>query len=626
MLTVRQHLVNLIFLGKTDEFREVIRNNPDLLSLADPGFNAQSALGPPSAYALDLGLNPIIEDDIDVGVGAVVTPGPELDMDFDQEPDFAPAPGVMVPFHKPLFHEIAFCRHQEMFVALFEVVEELIQEGKISGELLRENMQLFDRNENTIMHLVAAMGSPKAFEYCKKYGARLDVEDGHNRTLAECAATENKIDILNCLIESDIKIDAPSSIGNTSLHHYQSGDMQDSTAIFLLKNGADINACNNENQTPFSLLLVSLLDAQKVDDEAVHRAIFLLEHGSQLKINKNGNEIELLTAVQKSVLLHLITAVQTLESKQEESVNHSAVPRGARQYLCGLLEEKTASFNQAIPYYAAAADAGHVKSFFILGNYYALKQEWDQAFKWYRHAIDLDSKNMISKLGISKTIFLAHEFSQQMTELGKVERETYYQMAMRALTTYLIQNPSEQQKLSAEDCLLLSHLVGTAGNQFDTIPEVSQRRIALKWAFEGYRRAKDPELANLALGDINHFAVLLVSTGSEAEKKYMQHFCQKSLKCAESMIDQSLDQANKLYDIANLLAGKESRTVFIDNKAKLKEAIQKDLVTQGVVGIPAKKPEAGSKDYQPHNLFTKGPKVETGNKPVLPGPKQKPEL
>jgi ankyrin repeat protein len=206
---------------------------------------------------------------------------------------------------EPLFHFAAYYKQQELLFDMFKLADKLIQEGRLEKSVIEAHMQILDHQGQGVLHLVAEMGSPSVLNDCLRYGAGLRAENKSHQTIQERAAVNNRLDILNHLTklkmplpprdideieEAELAdgldeapltrlydINASSSLGNTPLHHYARGGMNDSTGEFLLANGANINALNNANKSPLRLLLMGASDSGfYLTPAQIHKATFLI--------------------------------------------------------------------------------------------------------------------------------------------------------------------------------------------------------------------------------------------------------------------------------------------------------------------------------------------------------------
>lgn len=204
-------------------------------------------------------------------------------------------PGYSIPSFYHIVHLYRY-RHKDnpqSLLKIFHFTKELLDKGFLTKQLLEQRMaDQFIEGEDGILHLLAQLGNRELFELCLEFcnPALIHEESSRHYTLATTAAKFNNIQILKCLSERGIDINAPSSTGHKPLDLYRPiTSMHFTTAKFLIENGANVNADLN---TALASFLNAPLNLTSPRVQVYRQQImFLLEQGATLSFLK-PTEIE----------------------------------------------------------------------------------------------------------------------------------------------------------------------------------------------------------------------------------------------------------------------------------------------------------------------------------------------
>ncbi|MCL1998173.1 MAG: ankyrin repeat domain-containing protein [Turicibacter sp.] len=121
--------------------------------------------------------------------------------------------------------------------------------------LLQKGLSSSARGENTRPKNWRTSHVIEMLDMLLNAGADVDSLNYNLQTpLFVCAANEQNLPLCKHLIQAGAAVDTADSVGNTCLHYAVSANRM-AIARFLLENGADPNAKNNSDETPYSLAL-----------------------------------------------------------------------------------------------------------------------------------------------------------------------------------------------------------------------------------------------------------------------------------------------------------------------------------------------------------------------------------
>ncbi|MDR3477635.1 MAG: hypothetical protein P4M14_06355 [Gammaproteobacteria bacterium] len=545
---------------------------------------------------------------------------------------------------QPLFHLAAYFKQPALLQDMFKLADTLIAAGKLERSIVVAHMQISDHQGRGILHLVAEMGSKEVFDSCLRYGASLTGENTLHQTVAECAAANSRLDILNHLIKLKIPappqdldeveaaeltaelpvlerlydINAPSSIQNTPLHHYHEVGMNDDTAEFLLINGANIHALNQKNKSPLKLILMGASDSGFfLTASQIHKATFLLERGAKLN-DFSLDELENIDHTLKSQF-KTVSRPSAVKKHKGDAQKNIYLPGDEiefkdLQYLRAIIAEKTKDFDEAKWLYSEAAVNGSVGAAIRLSSYYELKEDWENALKWYMSALNTFSH----EVSFDRAVYLAAEYLEQG---GSIDEGFYRDFA------HAILDKQEVYYVSAETHLKLAHWISRLHEDIDGISSDQRIKVALGHAASGYRQAfreRSIEIIEEAEEDINHFMTLRLQHATPSEKNYykrlnvpehhdVNHYYQLSLQLANLNLEElnhDFRRALEWYQIANALAGKNVPDPA--NAVALRKAIKSMLKSEKAAGASL---HGYSIFIQVGGLVVEGPEIFVSKRP-----------
>ena len=164
------------------------------------------------------------------------------------------------------------------------------------------NMDLKDKNGETALHYAVRYhrDSCGVLSCLVKNGADINACANGNCTPLMIASKDGLVNTATFLIKFGAKMDLQDKHGQTALH-YAAFNYRESCDVLscLVKNGANVNACTNDNCTP--LMIAS-------ENFKVNVVTFLVEHGANLDMQDNNFD----TALHYAVSSNTFEVVHTL--------------------------------------------------------------------------------------------------------------------------------------------------------------------------------------------------------------------------------------------------------------------------------------------------------------------------
>ena len=151
----------------------------------------------------------------------------------------------------------------------FNVATFLIEHGA--------NLELQDENGYTALHQAVFSRSPDSCDVLScliKNGADVNVRARDTCTPLMTAIKQGRVGVATFLVQHGANMTLIDKNGFTALHHATSFEV----LSCLIRNGADVNACTNDNYTP---LMIAVEKGNKV------AVTFLVEHGADIDVQAN---------------------------------------------------------------------------------------------------------------------------------------------------------------------------------------------------------------------------------------------------------------------------------------------------------------------------------------------------
>ena len=143
---------------------------------------------------------------------------------------------------------------------VYEILKEVIKYGQINA--LKEILQAWSNpNLHDVMKIAIQYGTLDILEAVIQHGADInDTEENTRNTVLHHAIIEGKLEMVEFLVKSKIK-QIPNRHGNEPLHvalnclmaNAKEYKVFQEIVLFLIENGADLNAKNREGNTPHDI-------------------------------------------------------------------------------------------------------------------------------------------------------------------------------------------------------------------------------------------------------------------------------------------------------------------------------------------------------------------------------------
>jgi ankyrin repeat protein len=222
---------------------------------------------------------------------------------------------------------------------------------RIAQLIIEKGVDLDAQNKDMRTALIQAteMASSSIVELLIKKGANINIQDMNGETALMRAALKGGVATVKLLIEkgSDLNLNAKDKKGNTALiqaikgnARWDAGDGAKETAILLINSGADLEAPDEEGNTPLILA---------VGNEMTEVVKLLVEKGVDLNAQKADGETALMSAVQAD-RIEIITLLVSqganlnLSNKKGKTALYIAFDRYRSPKIINLLIERNAAF------------------------------------------------------------------------------------------------------------------------------------------------------------------------------------------------------------------------------------------------------------------------------------------
>ena len=312
---------------------------------------------------------------------------------------------------------------------VYEILKEVIKYGQIN--VLKEILQTWSNpNLHDVMKIAIQYGTLDTLEAVIQHGADInDTEENTRNTVLHHAIIEGKPEMVEFLVKSKIK-QIPNRYGNEPLHvalnclmaNAKEYKVFQEIVLFLIDNGADLNAKNREGNTPHDiafltkdLKIVHYLNITK----AKKNTLQALLKGQCSKFNnaiRNGN----LELVQELLLTEDISTDRVYARRATLNIaiihRHFEIAKFLRQYGATLENTKDDPFrsNSLLSNAIRNQDVEMVE---VLVEFGALKYANRHPIPFVFHAIEKKNLKIVDILLKNGTVDINHNYESFGTAL-----------------------------------------------------------------------------------------------------------------------------------------------------------------------------------------------------------------
>lgn len=205
------------------------------------------------------------------------------DKDFDQINNFIQGSSSEQLFFKDYFN----FKDKDNENILFRLVDQKKPDEILINKILsfksKPDINLQNKNGDTVAMLAAALGHKKILELLIKNGANINLKSKDNKTVLSFAFEKNHKDILDLILkQKNLDLNSKDENGNTVLIWASGNGYQDIVKELLKNKTIDINMKNNNGNT-------SLIVAAAEGYEPIVK-LLLAQNGIDINLKNNDNE------------------------------------------------------------------------------------------------------------------------------------------------------------------------------------------------------------------------------------------------------------------------------------------------------------------------------------------------